>query len=360
MDCVFLYKTKIIVFIVLGFVTAFSALFFDRYQDCGPEMLQDPDFKQGFAAWKVQKRPGCLVVPDDGVLHIASSESNRNILVWQSVKRLEQVFAVRVKALIRCKDVVPGNKAWNRARLIMKQHDGTATQWKLPHTVALLSGTSNWKRYNSSFVIAPATRELRVTAQLAHCTGSMWIKDLSLTPVRQAPWYGWAQKMILSAWGLYLVLVFGSCIGSGKKNFPRILFVVSFALILIGTSMPGRIKKQITKDFEDQVQTYSSESIDTVQNVEQLFHKLIPWDISKIAHLVLFIGFGLVLSYIMPSSPGYYIMLNLMLFAGATEFIQFYVDGRTPLPGDFLIDSAGGLLGVFMVKAMAVYRTHGS
>ncbi|MBI9089252.1 MAG: VanZ family protein [Desulfobacterium sp.] len=355
MDCVFSYKTKIIVFLILGFVTVFSALFFDRYQDCGPEMLKDADFEQGSAYWKVEKGAGCQVNLDDGVLHIASSESNRNILVWQPVKGLEQVFAVRVKALIRCKDVVPGNKVWNKARMIMTQHDGTTTQWKRPHTVALFSGTSNWERYNSSFVIAPDTRELRVAAQLAHCTGAIEIKDLSLTPVRQTPWYGWAQKMILSAWGIYLVHIFGSCIGSGKKNFPRILFVLSFALILFGTSMPGRIKKQISQDFKEQVYAYSSESIDTVQNIEQIFHNLIPWDISKIAHLVLFIGFGLILSSIMPSGSGAYVMLNLMFFAGATEFIQFYIDGRTPLPGDFVIDSTGGLVGLFLAKSIQVF-----
>lgn len=340
----------------LGFVTAFSSLFFDRYQDCGPELLKNPDFKQGSAYWKVQKGPGSLVDLDDGVLHIASPESKRNLLVWQPVKALEQVFAVRVKALIRCKDVVPGNKAGNRARLIMQQRDATAIQWHLPHTVALLSGTTNWKSCNRSFVIAPGTRELRITAQLAHCTGAMWVKDLSLIPVRQAPWYGWAQKLIFSAWGIYLVFIFGSCIDSGKKKFPRILFVGSLALILIGTSMPGQIKKQITIDFEEQVHTYSSESIDTVQDLEHLFHKLIPWNISKIAHFVLFIGFGLILSSIMPSGSGYYIMLNLMLFAGATEFIQFYVDGRTPMPGDFLIDSAGGLVGGFMAKSIKRIR----
>jgi VanZ family protein len=353
---VFLYKTKIVVFLFLGFVTAFSSHFFDRYQDSGPEMLEDRDFKQEFGYWKVQKRPGCLVSMEDGVLHLFGTEIKGNIQCWQSVQDFKGILAVRVKAMIRCKDVVPGKKPWNTARLIMEQRDGIATQWNLPHSVALFSGTNPWKAYSSTFVIAPGTRELRVTAQLANCTGSMWLKDLSLIPVRQATWYGWAQKTIFSAWGLYLFFVLGSCMGSGKQNFLKILLVGLFALILVGTSMPGQIKKQITKEVEEQVHTYSSELIDTFKNIEQTFHRLIPWNISKIAHFVLFLGFGILLTSITPLNSGLYILLHLMLFAGATEFIQFYVDGRTPLAGDSLIDTIGGLLGIFMANSIKRIR----
>ncbi|MEA2060251.1 MAG: VanZ family protein, partial [Thermodesulfobacteriota bacterium] len=41
---------------------------------------------------------------------------------------------------------------------------------------------------------------------------------------------------------------------------------------------------------------------------------------------------------------------HILLLAGATELAQFYIDGRSPLILDFVIDAFGGFFGILLMK----------
>ncbi|MEA1969967.1 MAG: VanZ family protein [Thermodesulfobacteriota bacterium] len=63
-----------------------------------------------------------------------------------------------------------------------------------------------------------------------------------------------------------------------------------------------------------------------------------------------FVLFGLVLSMLLNRESCILVYTHILLLAGATELAQFYIDGRSPLILDFVIDAFGGLFGILLMK----------
>ncbi len=62
-------------------------------------------------------------------------------------------------------------------------------------------------------------------------------------------------------------------------------------------------------------------------------------------HFCLFLLLASALAYIYPENIRH-VMLLITLLAGATELMQFFVDGRGPGIGDWLLDVGGGFIGI--------------
>jgi hypothetical protein len=60
--------------------------------------------------------------------------------------------------------------------------------------------------------------------------------------------------------------------------------------------------------------------------------------ISKAGHFCFFLLFGLALFLLLGRKSGIPVMIHILLLAGATELAQFYIEGRTPLVWDFVIE----------------------
>jgi len=59
----------------------------------------------------------------------------------------------------------------------------------------------------------------------------------------------------------------------------------------------------------------------------------------------------------MNREPAILVMINILLLAGGTEIAQFFIDGRSPLFWDFIIDATGGLSGILLAKLFNTKRT---
>lgn len=66
--------------------------------------------------------------------------------------------------------------------------------------------------------------------------------------------------------------------------------------------------------------------------------------------LCFFLGFGLVLRLTASNTSTWKVLTIIIMMACGTELVQIYVDGRTPLVSDVLIDTMGGTLGVFFAR----------
>lgn len=80
-----------------------------------------------------------------------------------------------------------------------------------------------------------------------------------------------------------------------------------------------------------------------------------------VVHFAFFALFGFILSFVSKEQPSL-LALYLFLFAGSTEMIQFFIEGRGPNITDALIDYAGGGTGIlagilcFKIIMGGIYR----
>lgn len=122
---------------------------------------------------------------------------------YHDVPLVEKGVILKLSADVKCDDVVPGEKPWSSARLMLVQSDGEKGQWHLPHVTAFLSGTHGWANYFSYFTIEPETQGIQVVAELSQSKGSLQVKNIQLYPVKQTQNFIWVKNSILFSWSVF-------------------------------------------------------------------------------------------------------------------------------------------------------------
>ena len=93
----------------------------------------------------------------------------------------KKVKRINVSGYISAKDVEPGVKPWQLARINLEFKDGKGKRiggWPI---VEAFSGKFGWKKVNRDFEVPPNTRRVDVFAGLLECTGQVWFDGLKLT-----------------------------------------------------------------------------------------------------------------------------------------------------------------------------------
>lgn len=286
---------------------------------------------------------------ENGLL-LFSSDRKKSVSIRQEIPSFEQGSILELSADMKCENIQPGKKPWNLARLLMVQHDGQKDMWNLPHQVVSFAGTHKWGSYSQSFTMGLETKKLTVVAQLSQSTGAFWLKNIHLYPVFQTKVYTCIKAALLVSWGLFSVFFLGSCFfyGNHKTNL-QVMLVITFIAIIIGTTMPRGMKTSVSTQVVNQINGATDIFSDR-------FEPVIASYISKAGHFCFFLLFGLVLSMLMGRESGITVMIHILLLAGATELAQFYIDGRSPLVWDFVIDGSGGLCGIILVQLSGIKK----
>lgn len=331
-------KASCFVFIFLALATIVSHAGLNQYEQAGPELLT--------GNWKFKPSATSRINITENGLTLDSGDAQTVTSAYQDVPVIEHGTVLKLSADIKCDDVVPGKKPWNLARLLLVQNDGRSDRWDLPHTVAALTGTADWKNHHAVFTVSPETREIRVIAQLSQSSGSLQINNIQLYPVSETLVFRWAKGIILSAWSAFFLLLIASCLLLGRKKiFLRLLLISVFAAIIAGTTLPGEMKHQVSGKIGTQIDA-GNES----------FTAAMPWDLAKVWHFCFFFLLGLILCLTMSNASWIQPLAIILLLAGSTEIVQLYINGRTALPSDFFIDAAGGIAGLIMIRLFGMNK----
>jgi len=148
--------------------------------------------------------------------------------------------------------------------------------------------------------------------------------------------YPTVKKTILTAWGGFFLLLTGSLLFTHQKApVLRVLLLAALIAILAGTTLPNDIKISLL------------DGINTLIGADsQAFKATIPWDLDKAGHVLFFFLLGLILRVMMADGSIFQIIVVILMLAAGTEITQLYIEGRTPLPSDFYIDTAGAVAGI--------------
>jgi hypothetical protein len=332
------FKTKISLFLLLAVVSFVGHNYIEQYEKCGSDILSNN--------WSLESSKSSIAEIKGNVLHLFSLDNSKSVNIKQNISPVVRGATLELSADIKCENVRPGVESWSKARLILMQYDREGNGLNLSHHVASLSRTRKWQRYSNYFPVVPETERIQVAAQLAQCTGSLWIKNIHLYPVIQTDVYTYFKIIILVTWGVYFLFLLGPCFFNDKNNFViRIMLLLVFILIIIGISIPAEMKTQIS-DFVNGL----------INSLGIVFGEDFTWDPPKVGHFFFFFLLGLVFSLLQKHESDTMVIINILLIAGASEIVQLFIDGRSFLLWDVMIDLNGALYGFILSKLLLSIR----
>ncbi|MCF6186976.1 MAG: VanZ family protein [Desulfobulbaceae bacterium] len=350
---------KIFLFVVLCVLTACSIVLIDRYEDVGDQLLLNPDFTDGLQSWQVKQRSFSEVIVKGNTVRIRSDSIKGNVQIWQEVPTVLNGAKLRLKATLKTEGVSGDGKSWSKARLLLIQPHQWQGRYFAFRVVAALSGTHDWQTYSKVFT---TVRNLgsQVRIQLPNSQGTFSVKDLSLYRVEERAVYRWINWLFIALWMSFIAVLFVPIL-KVKRNLVSFLAVPVLFLIVIGTAMSGRIKNHLKYELLKELDRYIFPIQKAIWKIGSWFnYQPAAFDITKVGHFFLFGAFTFMFILGNPGRSKVRQLGDIFMLACATECIQFYIDGRSPLFSDVLIDMAGGLsalvLYVLLVQAGLLFK----
>jgi len=335
-----LFKIQCWFFILLAGATIASHTWITQFEQSGTELLTNHWQYKVFGNNRVDLTSTGFTLFSNNATAITS--------IYQNIPEVTPGTILLLSAKVKCNDVVAGEKPWNQARLLLLQVDEKKERWDLSTVVVSLTGTHDWKNYQGIFTVSPETRSVRIIAQLSQATGSFQVNDIKLYPVRETRMFTMTRNITLSTWGVFFLLLTGSCLFNRKHSiFLRLLLVCAFISIIVGTTFPGDTKNQVSDEVKTHLHTQS-----------EPLKATILWNLSKIWHFCSFLLLGLIIALMMTQESLGRVIFIIFSLAAGTELAQLYIEGRTPLVADFFIDAAGGIIGIILINIF--YIRHNS
>lgn len=318
-------------FLVTACATLLGRQLVKQFDQTGPDILEK--------TWAVKAKSSHIFSTESGLLHLSqdlpTSSSLQQTTPFSGAERVLQLTA-----WIKTHNVTPGEKNWHSARLILIQNNGTKDRFDLPHTAARLDGSNEWHQIKQAFYIDETTRTVKVAAQLNRCTGTLEVKDIRLFEVVQTRAYLWTKRAILTGWGITGALfVFYLFSLSSKFRLLPLFIILSLAAILIGTTIPNRQKIKISRQISHQLNQANSQSGRLVSSE----------NLTKIGHFAFFAVFGSLMVLFTFKESLLTGLFSIFMLACGTELSQLFIDSRTALFADFLIDISGGISGAAII-----------
>jgi len=355
-------QTTLAGFLILTLGTIIAVVWVEPYRQVGGELLRNPDFATGLTGWEQPVSEN--VVHQGPVLRLHLDDNTGDARIEQRIGNPERFHRLRLSADIKSHGVVPGEKAWHRARLILSSYDKNGNWLAVPHGVAGIEGTNDWQHVERVFTVSRMAAELKVMAVLYRASGTVWFKNLRLTEVRKGPAWQVTQVAAICLWSLFLASIMLPLILKSKSALSKASLVVLVAAILAGTLVPADVKELLqagstavfsTGDPKNKIVPKNPSTADAFAEKNEASARgrqrsNSAWKIiNNAGHLFLFFLLAALLGRIYPVKIPY-LLFPIILLAGATELMQFFVDGRGPGIEDWLLDIGGALIGITLVS----------
>jgi len=228
--------------------------------------------------------------------------------------------------------------------------------YQLPHLLAAVASTRDWSHFEKGFKLEPDAVQYRISANLSGVNASLLIKNITLYSAEKNVLYRAGYFILLSGWVLFLLYLIWHMTKHSQYLYPYWPLGAVMLFILTGILLPADIKNDLLIQVHALFQMLSVDfpvpgAADSLNNAAR---PLLPLD--KTGHLFAFTAAGVVLAW---KSKARYIELLplLVLFAVASETLQFFIPGRNPLLMDVAIDITGILAGTglaYLVKQICL------
>jgi VanZ family protein len=196
--------------------------------------------------------------------------------------------------------------------------------------------------------------------QLNRCTGELHAKEPALFRVQENPLYRIVRWVVLGVWAVFLIGVFvpeliGTCRG---KRWSALVVLVLVAIIL-GTTVPGAVKNEAKYEILSHAKTYAGEIVEYGGSAFGELaaglqaQKWLSIDITKVAHFLLFALLGGLLYARRGRGAVWPTLIDIGMLACGSELMQLFIDGRSGLAGDVLLDLSGAVCAMLPMRLAA-------
>jgi hypothetical protein len=347
---------KVAVLLFLSFVSILFSSCHDPYAVTGPEILQNPLFRDGLDNWQHSDAGVSVSADESGAIELRSQDPSALTHVTQIIPDPQRFHLVRFAADLKTHRVQKGDASWQTARLILAPYDSEGKMLPhSPHTLAGETGNREWKHHERVFRVNEDAAELRLSAQLMRATGSMWARNISLKPVTEREVSSLLRVAILSLWLLAITWVAIPLMRFASGTRSGLIAMVVVLCIAAGALLPASIKKHVDRSLPYALFPVEQASMSgTVSGSVR-----VPPAISvyKLGHVALFATLSAV-TFLgsFRSIPARRRVGYLLLFAMITEVLQLFVEGRDARIGDAFLDVTGISIGAataVLLKALA-------
>jgi VanZ family protein len=358
-------KLRVPAILLLAATLLFWGLY-DKYESFGPVLFKAPVIAD---AYQVRGE----VTESSGVFTLRVTDTGKRADLRFKLDRITKFSMIRVSGMIRTEHVVEGDHTWRSARILMTQRDEKGKWISVKHSLLPKQGTVPWTKQSKEFDIHPLTFSAELVIQQTGKSGTAQFKDIVAQPVKIKASFIWFRILFVITWAFMALLYYHRCRLNHRKL--RILILLNTIAILFGTLMPGdwlgniyqQLKQNASVSFLQPVASkienkdksaVSIKSSDIVEAKSMRIEQLNPViaNPQKLGHFVLFASLCFLVycsAWIEKQHPVYYfkVGLDILLFAGVTESLQYLTMDRTPSVSDWIIDILG------LLTAFALFLT---
>ncbi len=329
-------RITFLLFVLLGMATLGLVHFVGQYEQTGPELLAND--------WVIPKRDRAFVQYEGGLFSLSSRDGKQTVNIYQKGLIPGVAHFVNLEADLMCRELVAGENSSSSGLFFLVQYDALGKSLTTERVVTMMEGSRDWQRYQKVFQVSSGAVSFKVYGQLNRCTGSMQMKNVSLSPVAKGSVYPWIKAVILGAWGLFFISVLGSYKIEGDF-WGKLFFLMCYGGILFATTIPDELRDRLMESFGLRGDT-----------IDMVFIQATGLRVDEIGHLLAFALFGASLVFFVPQSSFVVCIVNVFLLAGGTELVQVLIDSRTAKLFDFYIDFSGGMAGILLAQLVCVLR----
>lgn len=287
---------------------------------------------------------------------------------------------LRVTGWLKTEGVTQGRRTWYHARIVFFFQDREGKgHFEIPHVACHRTGTNDWLFCDKVFAVPDFAADGQLLLQNQGRTGTAWFDDLQVRPVvRKQGAVVW-QVAFTSGWTLLFLLALGE-LKPWRRPLGWLIVALLFA-ILAGVTLSIASLQEVTDQglaiWDERAAPATSDAPpppprsnpSPLTSPEGFDRMALDFTLHKGAHALLFGALGGVVCLSLRRSrlnqpPAFRRAVvrslpPLLLFAVATEILQFPTASRSPRLSDILINSAGVLAGI-AIGWLSGLRTGGS
>jgi len=319
---------------------------YDRYEAIGPVILTSPEIEDATRTQGDYTGSG-------GRFALRVAEDGRRAQINFRMSGANDYQRLRIRARMKLEGVERGKYYWSCGRLLLLQYDENERWMSGEHGIVAERGTKDWEGYEDVFDIFPAAAHIDVVLQNNGRSGTVTFDQIEVQPVSFRNSFWWWQGLFLILWLGTSVLYFPRCRLNSRKL--HLLIILNVIVILAGTLTPGAwisthtewIKDAFAKSQSIAVRKEIGDTEPTGSGASNVEHFNVAIDHAhEVGHVALFASlcFLVYLSAALERQhPIYFakVGIDVMLFAGITESLQFLTLDRTAGVGDLLLDIYG-------------------
>lgn len=292
---------------------------------------------------------------------------------------------VRIWADVATTGVVGGNRRWKAARVLLNRRlPGGKLYWERPHVVFRSTGDLQVEGPLGVLSASSASEGMNLRVELLLATGQLRVNQLTLQPVARSEGAENSERFLLVCWialivmwtlGLFrrrinprrsmiLLLAWGMAMTAiGLSTLPSgtsqpIFSYVWTQITLIRSYLPRTPEREPLLVRVPVAETAVTGEVRVVRRANISQEEAAAWrfDLSKIAHVGVFVIIGLLFAF-HGSGRLSKTMSAAVLFSLVAELMQTFAVSRSPSVFDAGLNTAGAIAGVLTATIlMMLYR----